>query len=33
MTLPSVLDPFFAIARSDPGRPAVIDNGMTVGYG
>lgn len=33
MTLPSVLDPFFALARSDPGRPAVIDNGMTVGYG
>ncbi|MFG2687035.1 AMP-binding protein [Streptomyces sp. NPDC048405] len=33
MTLPSVLDPFFAIARSDPARPAVIDNGMTVGYG
>ncbi|MFJ7773172.1 AMP-binding protein [Streptomyces sp. NPDC097107] len=33
MTLPSVLDPFFAIARSHPERPAVIDNGMTVGYG
>ncbi|MGI5340824.1 AMP-binding protein [Streptomyces sp. CA-181903] len=33
MTLPSVLDPFFAIARTDPGRPAVVDNGMTVGYG
>ncbi|MFI5620916.1 AMP-binding protein [Streptomyces sp. NPDC051567] len=33
MTLPSVLDPFFAIARSDPGRPAVVDNGVTVGYG
>ncbi|MFD7032507.1 AMP-binding protein [Streptomyces sp. NPDC059917] len=32
MTLPSVLDPFFAIARSDPDRPAVVDNGVTVGY-
>ncbi|RPF44209.1 nonribosomal peptide synthetase protein VioO [Streptomyces sp. Ag109_G2-6] len=33
MILPSVLDPFFAIARSDPDRPAVVDNGVTVGYG
>ncbi|MEU9030053.1 AMP-binding protein [Streptomyces sp. NPDC048383] len=33
MTLPSVLDPFFAIAHADPDRPAVIDNGVTVGYG
>ncbi|MDX6764456.1 AMP-binding protein, partial [Streptomyces sp. F8] len=33
MTLPSMLDPFFAIARSDPDRPAVVDNGVTVGYG
>ncbi|MGC9379962.1 AMP-binding protein [Streptomyces sp. MH13] len=33
MILPSVLERFFTIARSDPGRPAVIDNGMTVGYG
>ncbi|MEU2396295.1 AMP-binding protein [Streptomyces sp. NPDC007369] len=33
MTLPSVLDPFFAIAHSDPDRPAVVDNGVTVGYG
>ncbi|GAA2490165.1 AMP-binding protein [Streptomyces gobitricini] len=33
MTLPSVLDPFFAIARAHPERPAVVDNGMTVGYG
>ncbi|MFE6356491.1 AMP-binding protein [Streptomyces rochei] len=33
MTQPSVLDPFFAAARSHPERPAVIDNGMTVGYG
>ncbi|MFJ3923401.1 amino acid adenylation domain-containing protein [Streptomyces sp. NPDC090022] len=33
MTLPNVLDPFFAIARSDPDRPAVLDNGVTVGYG
>ncbi|MFI2371880.1 AMP-binding protein [Streptomyces sp. NPDC018833] len=33
MTLPSVLDPFFAVARSDPDRPAVIDHGVTVGYG
>lgn len=33
MTLPSVLDPFFAVARSDPDRPAVVDNGVTVGYG
>ncbi|MEU3027002.1 hypothetical protein ACPCBC_01850 [Streptomyces incarnatus] len=33
MTLPSVLDPFSAIARSDPGRPAVADNGTTAGYG
>ncbi|MGW4506138.1 AMP-binding protein [Streptomyces sp. NPDC004436] len=33
MTLPSLLDPFFAIARSDPDRPAVVDNGVTVGYG
>ncbi|MBW5486220.1 AMP-binding protein [Streptomyces bambusae] len=33
MILPSVLDPFFAIAHSDPDRPAVVDNGVTVGYG
>ncbi|MFF3016138.1 AMP-binding protein [Streptomyces sp. NPDC057939] len=33
MTLPSVLDPFFAIAHADPDRPAVVDNGVTVGYG
>ncbi|MGW2859668.1 AMP-binding protein [Streptomyces sp. NPDC001205] len=33
MTLPSVLDPFFAVARTDPDRPAVLDNGVTVGYG
>ncbi|MFV2117474.1 AMP-binding protein [Streptomyces sp. Act-28] len=33
MTLPNVLDPFFAIACSDPGRPAVTDNGTTIGYG
>ncbi|MGE7384312.1 AMP-binding protein [Streptomyces sp. NPDC004126] len=33
MTLPSVLDPFFALARSDPDRPAVVDHGVTVGYG
>ncbi|MEV1046248.1 AMP-binding protein [Streptomyces sp. NPDC049916] len=33
MTLPSVLDPFFALARSQPDRPAVVDNGVTVPYG
>ncbi|MEU2433712.1 AMP-binding protein [Streptomyces sp. NPDC007861] len=33
MYLPSVLDPLFAVARSEPARPAVIDNGVTVGYG
>lgn len=33
MTLPSVLDPFFALARSQPDRPAVVDNGVTVAYG
>ncbi|MFJ6613388.1 AMP-binding protein [Streptomyces sp. NPDC091289] len=33
MTLPSVLDPFFALARSQPDRPAVVDNGVTVTYG
>ncbi|MEU6755578.1 AMP-binding protein [Streptomyces sp. NPDC046685] len=31
--LPSVVDPFFAIARADPDRPAITDNGSTVGYG
>ncbi|WP_200261933.1 AMP-binding protein [Streptomyces sp. HSG2] len=33
MILPNVLDPFFAIANSDPHRPAVVDDGVTVGYG
>ncbi|MFF8827896.1 AMP-binding protein [Streptomyces sp. NPDC015131] len=32
-SLPSPLDPFFAVAASDPERPAVVDNGMTVTYG
>ncbi|MGW2859654.1 AMP-binding protein [Streptomyces sp. NPDC001205] len=27
------LEPFFAVARADPGRPAVVDNGLAVGYG
>ncbi|MEU9030039.1 amino acid adenylation domain-containing protein [Streptomyces sp. NPDC048383] len=27
------LEPFFGTARSDPGRPAVVDNGLVVGYG
>ncbi|MFJ3923388.1 AMP-binding protein [Streptomyces sp. NPDC090022] len=27
------LEPFFATARDDPGRPAVVDNGLVVGYG
>ncbi|GHI86929.1 AMP-binding protein [Streptomyces xanthophaeus] len=31
--LSNVVDPFFAIARADPDRPAVLDNGSTVGYG
>ncbi|MGW6855726.1 amino acid adenylation domain-containing protein [Streptomyces xanthophaeus] len=29
----SLLDPFFAVARDDPDRPAVVDNGLVVGYG
>lgn len=31
--LPNVLDSFFAVARADPDRPAVVDNGVTTGYG
>lgn len=27
------LEPFFAVARDDPGRPAVVDNGLVIGYG
>ncbi|MFI5981958.1 AMP-binding protein [Streptomyces sp. NPDC051555] len=27
------LEPFFATARADPARPAVVDNGLAVGYG
>ncbi|MFI2371894.1 AMP-binding protein [Streptomyces sp. NPDC018833] len=27
------LKPFFETARDDPGRPAVVDNGLVVGYG
>jgi nonribosomal peptide synthetase protein VioO len=29
----SFLEPFFGTARDDPGRPAVVDNGLVVGYG
>ncbi|MFJ9622917.1 AMP-binding protein [Streptomyces sp. NPDC101181] len=29
----SFLEPFFRTARDDPGRPAVVDNGLVVGYG
>ncbi|GGU46536.1 hypothetical protein GCM10010274_38630 [Streptomyces lavendofoliae] len=27
------LEPFFATARDDPGRPAVVDNGLVLTYG
>ncbi|MFD6227576.1 AMP-binding protein [Streptomyces sp. NPDC060232] len=27
------LEPFFETARTDPARPAVVDNGLVVGYG
>ncbi|KIF04850.1 nourseothricin peptide synthetase [Streptomyces sp. RSD-27] len=27
------LEPFFETARTDPARPAVVDNGLAVGYG
>ncbi|MGW7458869.1 AMP-binding protein [Streptomyces sp. NPDC054797] len=30
---PSLLEPFFAVARRDPDRPAVVDNGLVIGYG
>ncbi|GAA2490253.1 AMP-binding protein [Streptomyces gobitricini] len=29
----SFLEPFFATARADPGRPAVVDNGLVLTYG
>ncbi|ARF73402.1 nourseothricin peptide synthetase [Kitasatospora albolonga] len=29
----SFLEPFFGMARDDPDRPAVVDNGLVVGYG
>ncbi|RSS64688.1 nourseothricin peptide synthetase [Streptomyces sp. WAC07061] len=28
-----LLEPFFETARTDPARPAVIDNGLVIGYG
>ncbi|MFD6112587.1 AMP-binding protein [Streptomyces yangpuensis] len=27
------LEPFFETARTDPARPAVVDNGLVIGYG
>ncbi|WP_262007935.1 AMP-binding protein [Streptomyces sp. FIT100] len=27
------MDPFFETARADPARPAVVDNGLVIGYG
>ncbi|RSS81368.1 amino acid adenylation domain-containing protein [Streptomyces sp. WAC06614] len=28
-----LLEPFFETARTDPARPAVVDNGLVIGYG
>ncbi|MFH8344357.1 amino acid adenylation domain-containing protein [Streptomyces sp. NPDC018045] len=31
--VPHFLDPFFEVARRDPARPAVVDNGLVISYG